>query len=299
MPNENQQETSAPSHVLQIGILVIAVIIAVGVVLYMRNVRTDDLLVNNDPGQNGTEAMEDDFPYNGNMRLDYDGRKIFSIDENIRVTLYANSDGMSIGGYDAVFVVPEEDATLVSAESLIDDFTLYTNTEEGLLSVTGVKDLNADVEYIFNNEPIAVVEFKPQRTGAISIDFDFQKGETRDSNLVIPSTDDVLASVEGVTVYVGEVETAQEGSVIQLDVSTTATVVGFGPGPADCIDCPSTAELEVTQGNNTEKLTFSTGGIANISSDSKEAFGYLIEVGDIAETSLQVRYIPTSENETP
>lgn len=237
----------------------------------------------------------------GTLRLEYEqGQSIFAVGDTMTVVLYANSNGENVSGYDALLEFDRTQLQFVDAESLIDSFTIYTNTDNGPVLVAGVRDFDNDSTFVFDETPVAILTFKALSEGAHTIDFSFEKGDTRDSNLVSMKTEDVLGSVQGITLYAGESVTATVGETVALNDQSSFTVDSISIPEENCFDCPVAVNMQVTTGSETENLLFSLYGFDGALTQSAKALGYIIEVEDVSATSLQVRYAKEPlQNETP
>lgn len=226
-----------------------------------------------------------------------DGKSVYTHGEDVVIMVYADSAKYPVIGYDMVFDRGATDMKLESAESLVEGFTIFSNTENDFVSITGLQDDLGDKEFIFQNEPVARLVFKPQTTGAQELKFRFAVGETSDSNLVSTSTADVLGKAKGITVYVGSDLKLQTGADVKIDDQTTARLEKVIEPDAACRDCVTEASVTFTSRDakgvsHVEKLNFTFGGIAGQMYATEQVLGYIISAYDISSSSLVINYAP-------
>lgn len=237
----------------------------------------------------------------GSLRLEYEqGHSVFAVGEDMTVILYANSVGQNVSGYDALLTYDATQLEFVSAESLVDSFNIFTNTDNDPVLVSGVRDFDNEATFIFDETPVAVLTFRALSEGAHPIDFSYVEDDTRDSNLVSMQTEDILSSVQGITLYAGNSTEAAVGETVELDDQASFTVQSISVPEDNCFDCPVTVNIRIQKGTDSEDVRFSLYGFDGALTQSTQALGYVIEVEDVTETSLQVRYAEEPlENETP
>lgn len=282
---DEQPPSQAPKAL--IAFLVVLILVAAGFLFYRRSVVDQGTTpVSEKQGQ-----QRDGLVYDGSLTLRHDeNRSVFAIDEEIALTLYADSAGQAIGGYDVVFSIGQEDATLVSVESLIPEFQLSTNDMNGNITMHGVKDFAATSEYVFQGEPIVTVTFLPKRSGEIAFNFAFEEGVTSDSNLVKTSTEDVLGMVTGFTAYIGDIFHVTSGQTVSVDNDVSFTFNSIQYPSAECADCFTEIAFSVGNGSDSEEGVFQLGGFEGRRTDSQEALGYVFELVDVSDGQLTIRY---------
>lgn len=120
------------------------------------------------------------------------------------IVIYAASGGSSISGYDVSLNYNPEVLRFISASNLVSEFKIYTKKKEGKIVLTGIKDLEAQKSYIFDNTPIIEIEFLTRAPGVSNIVADFLPGATADSNLVDDMGKERLGQVEPISLVVGK-----------------------------------------------------------------------------------------------
>lgn len=131
-------------------------------------------------------------------------KKIFSQNEPIIISVFADSSNQSISGYDVVLIFDQQRINFSSAKSLINDFQVFTQQKENKLFITGTKKLSANQPIVFSQTPILEITFQPKQKGQINIFFDYQPKSTKDSNLINEKTQDILEKVEGISLEISQ-----------------------------------------------------------------------------------------------
>ncbi|OGK16754.1 hypothetical protein A3H80_01425 [Candidatus Roizmanbacteria bacterium RIFCSPLOWO2_02_FULL_37_19] len=222
------------------------------------------------------------------------GQNIYNPGDEISIVLYGDSQGQEIGGYDSVLTYDTNVLTFKKGENIIEGFELFTSEKEkGVLSLTGVKNLQSTQIYKLSNTALATLTFTADDEGLSPLSFVFIPGKTNDSNIVTVAAEDILGSAQGVVIYVGENVTLtlqKLYSIPQTSMKVTLKSIEI-PEPV-CKDCETSVELVVSNGKSQETLRFITGGIGGAQLKTSEAFGYVFEVSDIKEKSVVLRFAP-------
>lgn len=283
------QQNNKPRHMLPIIVLV-ALVVIVGFVLVRAQLQNGM----NPIDKTGTQ--QDSGDVDGRMYFQNpEGRNVFATGEEIVLDLYIDSSNREIGGYDAVFTYESDIVQFDSVDSLVDNFKTYPNSfedeETGLITtnVTGISELESETPFPFENQSVARLTFKALAEGTTTLTFMFEEGETSDSNIVLLSADDILGAVENFDIVIGDMETLRLNQTYASGTNGLQITLDAVEVPGElCADCQSTATLTVIAGGETETLTFTIGGIAGKTVDSKTVFGNTIEVSNIVAESVSL-----------
>ncbi|OGK46612.1 hypothetical protein A2963_02680 [Candidatus Roizmanbacteria bacterium RIFCSPLOWO2_01_FULL_40_13] len=87
----------------------------------------------------------------------------------LNIDVLANSGEKSIVGYDLVFTFTEDEFEVLTATSLLEDFSLYRIKEKDYFIVTGAKKLDTIASAIFDNTPVLRLTLKPKKKGELTL----------------------------------------------------------------------------------------------------------------------------------
>lgn len=96
-------------------------------------------------------------------------KKIFSLNDQINVEVYADSEGKNISGFDLLISYNPQELEFVNASSESNDFSLYSFKKENYITLTGTKKINSDRPTVFSSTKIANLIFKPKKLGRYQI----------------------------------------------------------------------------------------------------------------------------------
>ena len=227
------------------------------------------------------------------------GKKVFRIGEDIVLDLRIDTVRQEIGGYDAVMNYDRSMLEFISATNLVKDFEMFRNVAqptsdtESTVTITGIMKLDSQTPYAFQQDPVARLVFKAKKNGLAKIAFMFTKGETNDSNLVLLDTQEILGAVEDFSFSVANVRNLGVGkSYTEPQSSLMIKVDKITTPPANCNDCTTDAMFTFSLKGKTQSAIFSNGGIAGKLVDSQNILGFIVEVENITEKSVQVSVVP-------
>ena len=111
------------------------------------------------------------------------------VDETLDLDVVASSDDKLIVGYDVILKFAEGEVDIVSAESLLVDFTLYPIKKSDHYIVTGIKKLGSQEPSMFDSIPILRLSVVPKRAGKLILTvvdkLDLEKSQMVDEKTTI------------------------------------------------------------------------------------------------------------------
>ena len=281
-------ETSNPRARMAVLVLLVAIMCGM-VYLYQRQQTATTL--KNEPSK---------LPYNqnmsqadGRMRVVFDGqRSVFNVGENIELSIYADTKGQKVSGFDIVLPIPASQAKIISAESLQTGMTVKVNQLADSTYVTGVMSLeNTDeATRAFLNEPIVHLVLKPFVTTALPISLIFTPGETSDSNLVLEDARDILGGVDGAVAYFGQEKLLTLGQTQKLTNDISMTMQPAVTPDPKCADCLTSVPVLVSSKGVSTLHMFEFGGFAGQQTATKEIGGGIVEATFESESTLRIRF---------
>ncbi|KXK11179.1 MAG: Cohesin domain protein [Microgenomates bacterium OLB23] len=123
----------------------------------------------------------------------------------VTMTVTADSKGDKITGYDAVLRYDPSVLKVHNVLSLVEGMDIYQTdipaeaTGYNDLVVTGIQSISQPEPYVFAQSPLVEVSFSVLKAGNASVELVFSPNHTTDSNLMNTQTQDILSSVQGVT----------------------------------------------------------------------------------------------------
>lgn len=208
----------------------------------------------------------------------------------VTVSLYADSAGTNIVGYDAVVSYEPEVSEFKSASSLRSDFDVSAVTKGSQVYLTGTKKLSATDSSVLASDAMAELVFTVKAVGELPFRLVYAPGKTNTSNLITDTNENVLGHVEPETAYAGYMITLTKGVPVTLDGGVTVTLKDVQGIPSGCADCMETAELTVERAGETQEIKFRVGGIAGFMDVQGSAFGYTFMSGKFANGKMDVSY---------
>lgn len=205
----NQDESHKKT--LWIALAALVVIVAVAAFFLSRggNEMADDVMEKDDAMMEGTtEKAMDEGPQTGKMGLSIKGGNAdVSVDDEVTLFVYADSYESEVTAYDLVIHYDPTLLVMNEVVPLIEGLDIYETQEElengdMELIVTGVKSLSQTDSFMFANTALAEVSFTPIAAGTAEVNVAYERGSNRDSNLFDGTTQDILTSVEGVTLMI-------------------------------------------------------------------------------------------------
>lgn len=133
-----------------------------------------------------------------------DGSSEAVVGEEVAIVVSADSAGDPITAYDIVMILPDTEFEYILTQSLNVDYDIYSAFQDGLLRITGVKDLQVTDEVAFDDLGLVEVKVVPLQAGTFNVKLLAEPGGTDDSNLVNTQTQDILGSVEDLILEVGQ-----------------------------------------------------------------------------------------------
>lgn len=196
----------------KIILILLALIVIFGAVLFFLNNRspqqnlsdtTPAAAVNNSEVANQMQRNQAKADLKGKMSLKANSGVIVPEGEEFVVTVSADSMGDQVTAYDAVIVYDRESFAYISSNNLLDKFEINAVDKEAGLMLTGYKSLAEEEPVVFDNTNLAEVTFMAKKAGTSPLKLMFARGKTADSNLVNEKTQDILGSVEDITIQIG------------------------------------------------------------------------------------------------
>ncbi len=130
--------------------------------------------ISNNPTNNQSQK-KDDFDYQneertvGYFKLETDN-KSYSLNDQIKVFLIADSQNKNISGFDLILNFNKENFAFVKVNPLSSDFDIYPSLEDDRLILTGVKSLKTEENpIVFNNMKLLEIVFKPKKSGSFDL----------------------------------------------------------------------------------------------------------------------------------
>lgn len=129
-------------------------------------------------------------------------QKTFSLNDQINIEVYADSEGKNITGYDLVISYDPQVLKFINANSTLDDFSLYSFKKTGYVALTASKKLSSNNQTIFSSTRIANLSFKAIKSGkhTILLEKNLGKEQTQmiddQTNIYIPSLNQLEIEVK-------------------------------------------------------------------------------------------------------
>ncbi|OGK28865.1 hypothetical protein A3D06_01015 [Candidatus Roizmanbacteria bacterium RIFCSPHIGHO2_02_FULL_40_9] len=259
-------------------IISIIAVLAAGLSYYKNSQSPTNSNGNQQNGNNQKETPMPKITANGILTLTPE-KSVIDSKEDFVITLYADSVGQVIGGYDTVINFDTKKAAYVSSENMTRDLQMFVTQRDNGISVTHVKNLDAKDDIIHAQTPIAKLTFKPLVEGKISFDIIFSPGNTDDSNIVTLSAQDILGSAKGTEVFIGKGYSLKIESPLTIPQESIKVTLKKLTVPAKmCADCQTEVSVDVTDGTTTKTLSFVSGGISGETFEVMKAFNHVFEV---------------------
>src|SRR3989338_1851 len=135
------------------------------------------------------------------------GQTTFSKGQKVTLFVYADSKGQDITGYDAVVRYDHTYLAFEEVKSLPEGIDIYETNDEmssnfSDLIVTGVKSLNHEDPFIFDNTAVAEITFTALERGEVNLSLVYEPGSSSDSNLIDNKNLDILNDIVGTTLVI-------------------------------------------------------------------------------------------------
>lgn len=268
------------SQIFYLSIASIAILILLTIYLLRLNISKSSVI---DPTTTPTQAV-----HSRSMTIIADS-STFSKDSPITATIYIKSD-VPVTGYDAKIVFDPNKIKFSKAESVNENFDIYTQNREGELIISGIVPLSKNGFTAPEKVQVVRLEFDPLSTGAVDLNIDFKQGSKSESNIISASSEDILSYVEGTTLHIGDGLRLSLNKPVTVDAETQVTMKELSvPGP-ECADCMTTVVLEVKRNNKTEKAEFRVGGIAGFMDVQTDVLGYSWHLIDAEKDMVDIVY---------
>ncbi len=96
-------------------------------------------------------------------------KNTFSFNDHVNIEIYADSEGKNISGYDLIISYDPQGLELVSADSNLVNFSLYSFKKDNYLTLMATKKLNSNTQTVFTSTKIVTLNFKPKKLGKYQI----------------------------------------------------------------------------------------------------------------------------------
>lgn len=231
---------------------------------------------------------------NGRMRIVFDNNQsVFTVGEPIAFSIYADTHGQKVVGFDIVMPLSAQQVKMLSVESLQTGMTVHSDQTADKLSLSGVMSLEdaTQTSRAFANEPIVRVVLKPFVTTSVPLAISYTPDETSDSNLVLEDAQDILGGVDGAVAYIGTEHVLNLNQTKKITDTVSMTLQpAVTPGP-NCADCMTTIPVLVSSGGVSTVQSFAFGGIAGVAHVSHEIEGGIVEATlESSPTTLRIRF---------
>lgn len=134
------------------------------------------------------------YPTQGVMTVYYDGeQRKFPMKDPITLKIKASSEGKAVVGYDIILSYDTEAFSVVSAQSLLQSFSLRSFKRPAYLSLSGFRSLQSGEMTPWKNKAIAQVVLQPKKAGTFELSLTPQGSETsklvdEKSQVIYPKT---------------------------------------------------------------------------------------------------------------
>lgn len=134
------------------------------------------------------------YPTQGVMTVYYEGEKRkFPVKDPITLKIKASSEGKAVVGYDIILSYDTEAFSVVSAQSLLQSFSLRSFKRPSYLSLSGFRSLQDNDKKPWKNKAIAQVVLQPKKAGTFELSLTPQGSETSklvddSSQVIYPKT---------------------------------------------------------------------------------------------------------------
>lgn len=214
---------------------------------------------------------------------------LYRTGQPIIVSIYGNSKGKPLVGYDIVLQYDKNKAEYMKYENQNPNFEVFARPSDNQLLLTGIKSLDRE-PFILENVKLAEVTFTPISGEPLEFGFEFLPGNKKDTNLIDADSADVLHSVQGMTLKPAQVKTLRLNDSVPLSGGLVATLTKVELAQSLCLDCLSQATVEIQNGVEIEELVFRFGGIVGFHESSAEAFGYTFELATLQTGAVELLY---------
>lgn len=221
-----------------------------------------------------------------------DSKTSYERKDAITLTVFADSVGENISGFDLVLNYPAGIVSYSEKKNLeAGDFDLFGGAKNGKLVLTGVKKLNAQKPSVFQETPLVELMFKPVSTGKAVFTFEAVPDSKKDSNLITDTNEDVLGQTASVEIFIGESVQLLLLQPLRLNgTDMTVTLKEISIPESSCRDCMTLARLEIKQGTQTKNLEYKSGGLVGYMMQPQEAFGYRFSVEELKADGVKIIY---------
>lgn len=226
----------------------------------------------------------------GSLTLRNPAGDAYAPGSSVAVSVYADSVGKNIVGYDAVVDYDPETTEFKSAKSMRPDFDVSAVTKGSQVYLTGTKKLASTDASVFASDQVAEMIFTVKKVGELSFKLVYTPGKTNTSNLITDTNENVLGRVEPATAYAGYPLNLTQGVPVNLEGGVIVILDNAQGMAKNCADCMETATLGVKMGGETKEIQFRVGGIAGFMDIRGSAFGYTFLAESFADGRLSLSY---------
>lgn len=114
-------------------------------------------------------------------------------------TVFADSAGSAMTGYDVVLLYDASKLRYVSSQSETEDFQIVPSIKENKVYITGIKNPKVTTVSKFKYTPLVSFTFQPLVRGKIGLEIEYLGDSKADSNLMNDKTEDILSEVQGLS----------------------------------------------------------------------------------------------------
>ncbi|OGK12653.1 hypothetical protein A3C98_03230 [Candidatus Roizmanbacteria bacterium RIFCSPHIGHO2_02_FULL_37_15] len=124
------------------------------------------------------------------------------VDKALDLEIVADSSGSTIVGYDIILKFEPDQVEIISATSLLPDFSVFPIERSDHYIVTGAKKLDSDEPSVFANTQILRLTVMPKVTGSLNLKLidaiDLEKSQMVDneSKILTPQLGEVTLEIE-------------------------------------------------------------------------------------------------------
>jgi len=228
----------------------------------------------------------------GVLRLMAKDRPVTVVSEPIVLTLLADSAGAPITGYDLVLNYDSQTVVFKQADNLLTSFSIFKTDQPGRLTVTGYSKPDQQTKKVFKDSPLLKLTFEAKKIGQANFQIVWEKNKKTESNLINDQSEEVLASVEGVTINIGKKAVLTKNQPLKLEGRVELSLKEFQGGKKGCFDCLSYATVVAAKNNQKKEFTFKIGGIAGLAIDHFSQFNYNFYLDSINDYGIAIIYYP-------
>lgn len=147
-----------------IGSLILVLIVLAGFVMYLKN----GMKTSTEKKVEVTAVAPTSYPATGSFSVVSEAQTT-TVGAPTKATIFANTEGKDLVGYDLLFSAPSDKMSSVKATSLLPDFQVFVKENAGYVTITGIRGLASTSSQILANTPLVEVSFVPKASGNLEL----------------------------------------------------------------------------------------------------------------------------------